>query len=129
MSVKLPLYRRGIPYVFVCHHRLSRANVATPGQSCEGLREFHLRSLHRRRRIGPKGHPWTDEMIAHIMGEKKSAKTVAPERLMTKLPSVELTTMEHLGNGQWLITKGDYTEEVHFKKKAQTRCKELDETG
>lgn len=59
-----PIFKRHYEYVAVRPIKRSRDHIIQPGESVDGLRQHHLRDLFRRRRIGPKGHPWTEAMLA-----------------------------------------------------------------
>lgn len=63
--MRQPLFTRHADYVAVRHIRLSADTVLEPGTPIEGLRFFHLKDLHRRRKIGPVGHAWTESMLGN----------------------------------------------------------------
>ena len=72
--VAQPIFRRGLTYVAVRPIRMTRGTTVEPGTVID-LPNYRLRSLHLRRKIGPKGHPWTEYAIK---AAKASAKTVKP---------------------------------------------------
>lgn len=64
-----PLFRRwergtGKPMIYVAVKPIMTGSKATiePGEEVN-LRPHQLRSLYQRRRIGPKGHPWTEQAL------------------------------------------------------------------
>ena len=64
-----PLFRRtdratGKPIVYIAVKPIMTGSKATiqPGEEVK-LRPHQLRSLYQRRRIGPKGHPWTEQAL------------------------------------------------------------------
>lgn len=64
MRANRPIFRRRGQYVAVRPIRLSADHVVKPGEDVSHLKEFHLRNLYRRRRIGFAGDPWTEAMLA-----------------------------------------------------------------
>ena len=60
--VARPLFRRDMDLVVVRPTKIS-GKVREPGFELEGVR-LHIRQhLYQRRRVGPKGHPWTDMLL------------------------------------------------------------------
>lgn len=57
-----PIFRRNETYVAVKPIRLTSTETIKKGAVVD-LPIHRLRSLYMRRRIGPKGHPWTKAMI------------------------------------------------------------------
>ena len=62
-----PIFRRNVDYVAVRPIKLNGTTTLEPGTPVtrEQFRLHHLKSLYLRRRIGPKDHPWTIEMLAN----------------------------------------------------------------
>lgn len=65
-----PLFRRidrqtGKPIVYIAVKPISTGSESSiqPGEIVN-LRPHQLRSLYQRRRIGPEGHPWTEQALA-----------------------------------------------------------------
>lgn len=68
-----PLFRRHLEYVAVRPISVM-GRLIQPGEPVgrdQGVRLHVMRSLHQRRRIGPKGHPWTEQAIASRTGYPK----------------------------------------------------------
>lgn len=61
--VARPLFYRNKTYVAVRRIHLGSGQYVEPGEELKGFKVFHLKSLHQRRRIGPKDHPWTEMML------------------------------------------------------------------
>lgn len=61
-KVGRPIFRRGLEYVAVRPIKLTKTHTVEPGQPVT-LPTYRLRSLYQRRRIGPKGHPWTEQSL------------------------------------------------------------------
>ena len=85
-----PLYKRHKTYVAVRTIRMGGDNYIQPGQVVK-LRDFHMRSLHRRRRIGEQDHPWTVAMLkAHgfyrpeISGDVEEPPKLEPVKIDKK---------------------------------------------
>lgn len=57
-----PTFKRHLEYVAIKRIRLRADEYIEPGEDVK-LRQHHLRSLYSRRRIGPKGHPWTEHVL------------------------------------------------------------------
>jgi hypothetical protein len=57
-----PIFRLGGEYVAVKPIRLHAGKTIEPGEDVK-LKKHQLRSLYQRLRIGPKGHPWTEQAI------------------------------------------------------------------
>lgn len=104
MAIRQPIFSKAMVFVAVRQTRLSADTILMPGDEVKGLRLFHLRDLYRRRRIGPVGHPWTDDMLAN------QEARYSPER-MTGIPREELDfdTIEPFMNqddeGRWVLGK------------------------
>lgn len=73
--VSRPPFRRGLVYVAVRRLRLSSATVLEPGEMVD-LPNHRLRRLLKRRRIGPKGHPWTEHWLARPDGFPTNSSTI-----------------------------------------------------
>lgn len=58
-----PIFKRGVDYVAVRPLSLGVGHQLNPGDKVD-LPVHRLRALYTRRRIGPAGHPWTDQAIA-----------------------------------------------------------------
>lgn len=79
--VHRPLFRRHYEFVAVRPIRLTRQDVIQPGETIdpERFRLYHLRSLYQRRRIGVKGTPWTEAMLAELGNAHARPEVVASE--------------------------------------------------
>jgi hypothetical protein len=121
MSAKFPsIFRRSLSYVFVKPVRLAHDLVAQPGESADQLREYHKRSLLRRRRIGPVGHEWTEEQL----GAFAVATAVSPAT--NSISESATPTMTHAGGSWYEIVHTDGTvEKVQGKSAATERMAEL----
>ena len=62
-KVGRPVFKRGLEYVAVRPIKLTSKHTVEPGQLVN-LPTYRLRSLYQRRRVGPKGHPWTQQALA-----------------------------------------------------------------
>ncbi|QNN99845.1 hypothetical protein P67b_00086 [Ruegeria phage Tedan] len=60
--ISRPLFRRGETYVTLRPVRMTDKLRLEPGEVIN-LPSHRLRSLYNRRRIGPKGHPWTEAIL------------------------------------------------------------------
>lgn len=122
MSAKFPsIFRRSLSYVFVRPVRLSQDLVAQPGESADDLREYHKRSLLRRRRIGPVDHDWTKEQLAVF-------KAADAPKVEEPAPDISIAepTMTHTGGGWYDIVHTDGTvEKIQGKANAAERMAEL----
>lgn len=58
-----PVFKRGLEYVAVRPIKMTSKHTVQPGEPVM-LPTYRLRSLYQRRRIGPKGHPWTEQALA-----------------------------------------------------------------
>ncbi len=60
-----PIFRRHEDFVAVRRIRLGGDNYIEPGEPVtrETFKLYHMRSLYQRRKIGVKGHPWTEAML------------------------------------------------------------------
>lgn len=58
-----PIFKRGLEYVAVRPIKMTSKHTVKPGEPVV-LPTYRLRSLYQRRRIGPKGHPWTEQALA-----------------------------------------------------------------
>lgn len=104
MAIRQPIFSKSMSFVAVRQTRLSADTILMPGDAVEGLRLFHLRDLYRRRRIGPVGHPWTEDMLAN------QEARYSPER-MSGIPrqDLDLEDIEPFMNqdeeGRWVLGK------------------------
>ena len=62
-KVGRPIFRRGLKYVAIRRIKMSAIHIVEPGELVK-LPTHRLRSLYMRRRIGPEGHPWTEQALA-----------------------------------------------------------------
>lgn len=126
-----PFFRRGIIYVVVRPLRIGSALVLTPGTEIKpgDFKTFQLRNWYRRRRIGPKDHPWTQAMLQdqstfarpELASRKKGQK---------KTPSAsELTLGKNTKTGYPIMRGDEELERVKGKKAALMRLEELQKAG
>lgn len=112
--MRQPLFKRGLDYVAVSHVRLSADTVLEPGTPIEGLRVFHLKDLHRRRKIGPVGDPWTENMLEAAGKGKKNhrpeSKAVRHEEPKSQVPNAVEPFMHQDENGFWVLGDGQVFE-------------------
>ncbi len=81
-----PIFRRNETYVAVKPIRLTSTDTIKKGAVVD-LPIHRLRSLYMRRRIGPKGHPWTKAMIKADFFPKLSVpEPTEPELKADQLP-------------------------------------------
>lgn len=64
-KISRPLFKRSMEFVAVRRIRVGTDSYIEPGTelSKKDFRLFHLRSLYNRRRIGPKDHRWTENVL------------------------------------------------------------------
>ena len=73
-----PIFKRHLEYVAVRRIRLSSKEFIEPGEDVK-LRTHQMRSLYSRRRIGVKGHPWTERALKCEGFPKSYAPEEAPK--------------------------------------------------
>ena len=66
-----PVFRRKETYVAIRPIRKSDGEIMKPGETLKGLKIHVLKYLYQRRRIGIKGHPWTELMLEDPKGFPK----------------------------------------------------------
>lgn len=103
-----PLFRRfnretGEPQIYIAVRSISTGTDSSiqPGEDVN-LRPHQLRSLYQRRRIGPKGHPWTEQALASkgfplgfvSDGKKPDDKIQLPEPIKDNRPWAVVGTDE-----------------------------------
>ena len=107
-----PLYRRHAEYVAVKPIRTHTNSVIKPGEDVK-LRPHQMRSLYQRRRIGPKGHAWTEQALKQkgfplpFVSDNPRASELAPPAA----PAIE----PHKDQRPWAILDTDQ----RFKTKAE----------
>lgn len=76
--VRRPYFDRTADWVVVARHRLTSTTFLEPGMEIMPgqFRRHRLMSMWQRRRIGPKGHPWTEAMLAAGGGERARPEAV-----------------------------------------------------
>lgn len=106
-----PKFRRHETQVVVRPIRLSSTERIEPGVRLDStkFRRHHLRALHRRRRIGPMGHPWTEFML----DSWEDMLDAEDERLET------------LADGMFRVVAGGKVEDVRGREAAEARFLEL----
>lgn len=78
-------YRRGLDLIAVRYLRLGAGAIIEPGAALpEHVREFHRRSLWRRRLVGVKGDAWTEGMLEHARAKELRAGHGEPETVKTE---------------------------------------------
>ena len=98
-----PIFRRldknGEPMIYIAVRpiRLGAKVHIKPGEEVR-VKMHQLRSLYQRRRIGPKGHPWTEQSLKHqgfplpfITDALATAESDVPPKFEDQLP---ITTPE-----------------------------------
>lgn len=104
------IFRKNKSYVAVRPIRMGK-KVIQPGDSVDHLRLFHLRDLHRRRRIGAEGEEWTRAMLQNRAGrarpENSAIKRDKPKQIV---PGASDPFMHQNGEGQWVLGDGQVFE-------------------
>lgn len=118
MAIKAarPLFKRKAKYVAIRPTKI-KGEVVQPGEDVD-LRQHHLRSLYQRRRIGIKGHPWT-EAVLETKGFPKSIISEdppAPEVKYDEATGFEEGFIHEVEDGDGWTYEG--TEEVFETKEA-----------
>lgn len=72
-----PIFKRHEIYVALRRIRLSTDDYLEPGDVVD-LPTYRLKHLYNRRRIGPRGHPWTEQALAVGDGYPKAFTTDDP---------------------------------------------------
>lgn len=106
--MRQPLFNRSMSFVAVRHIRLSADTVLEPGTPIEGLRVFHLKDLHRRRKIGPVGHPWTESMLANQDNKlhRPELEAVSHDEPKQQVPGAVEPFMHQDPEGNWVLGDG-----------------------
>lgn len=106
--MRQPLFSRSASYVAVRHIRLSADTVLEPGTPIEGLRVFHLKDLHRRRKIGLVGHPWTESMLANQDNKlhRPELEAVSHDEPKQQVPGAVEPFMHQDPEGNWVLGDG-----------------------
>lgn len=102
-----PIYKRHFEYVAVRPIRLNNNTVIEPGKDVK-LRPHQMRSLYLRRRIGPKGHPWTEHALKTKGFPSEAPKAGAIVADASEKPEAVNDGLKWLGeDGQRYKTKGE----------------------
>lgn len=105
--MRQPLFNRSMSFVAVRHIRLSADTVLEPGSPIEGLRVFHLKDLHRRRKIGPVGHPWTESMLASQDPlHRPELAAIKHDEPKQEVPGAVEPFMHQDADGNWVLGDG-----------------------
>ncbi len=93
-----PIFRRHETYVAVKPIKLTANDTIKKGEVVD-LPIHRLRSLYQRRRIGPKGHPWTKAMLKADFFPKLTVKAEAGsapfvDRFPVRIGEIEDITVE-----------------------------------
>ena len=100
---KQPMFRRSYEWVAVRTIRLSSTQTIEPGEDIpEETRLLLLITWHKRRQIGPKGHPWTEWMIEHaeLMRDLRAARAKADKDALRGVKPAEEQPLEPKGEGE-----------------------------
>ena len=96
-KVGRPIFRRGLEYVAVRPIKMTSKHTVKPGEPVN-LPIHRLRSFYQRRRIGPKGHPWTEQSLknngfplAYVTDKVAPVEPDKPPKFEDQLP---ITTPE-----------------------------------
>lgn len=110
--MRQPLFSRRASYVAVRHIRMSADTVLEPGTPIEGLRVFHLKDLHRRRKIGQAGHPWTESMIAAQDNSlhRPELAAISHQKPKDQVPGAVEPFMHQNAEQKWVLGDGQVFE-------------------
>lgn len=114
-----PLFRRGLKYVAIRRIRMTATHFIEPGERVD-LPTYRLRALYNRRRIGPEGHPWTEQCLRHSEGYPKPwvTDTLTDAPAASEKPIEPTPQIEPVKIGSYWLLPGLTEEKFRSRKKA-----------